>query len=107
MAARVASQGQHGLATHGPGKLPEKGQVQKWLANPPAPYTALKNALFKLSAYKMGVSMRLFKLQFLSLFKLPFSISGEILLLNEHLRANLGLNEQLSSQKKNEKPELK
>ena len=32
--------------------------------------------LFKLSAYKMGVSMRLFKLQILSLFKLPLSISG-------------------------------
>ena len=47
--------------------------------------------LFKLSAYKMGVSMRLFKLQVLSLFKLPFSISGENRSLNEHLRANFGL----------------
>ena len=47
--------------------------------------------LFKLSAYKMGVSMRLFKLQVLSLFKLPFSISGENWSLNEHLRANFGL----------------
>ena len=34
--------------------------------------------IFKLSAYKMGGSMRLFKLQFWSLFKLPFSISGKI-----------------------------
>ena len=42
--------------------------------------------------------MRLFKLQVLSLFKLPFSISGENRSLNEHLRANLGLNEQISSQ---------
>ena len=47
--------------------------------------------LFKLSAYKMGVSMRLFKLRFLSLFKLPFSISGENRSLNEPLRAKLGL----------------
>ena len=47
--------------------------------------------LFKLSAYKMGVSMRSFKLQVLSLFKLPFSISGENRSLNEHLRATFGL----------------
>ena len=47
--------------------------------------------LFKVSAYKMGVSMRLFKLQVLSLFKLPFSISGENWSLNEHLRAKFGL----------------
>ena len=47
--------------------------------------------LCKLSAYKMGVSMRLFKLRFLSLFKLPFSISGENRSLNEHLRAKFGL----------------
>ena len=43
--------------------------------------------LFKRSAYKIGVSMRLFKLQVLSLFKLPFSISGENRSLNEHLGA--------------------
>ena len=49
--------------------------------------------------------MRLFKLQVLSLFKLPFSISGENRSLNEYLRAILGLNEQLSSQK--QKSELK
>ena len=35
--------------------------------------------------------MRLFKLRFLSLFKLPFSISGENRSLNEHLRAKFGL----------------
>ena len=35
--------------------------------------------------------MRLFKLQLLSLFKLPFSISGENRSLTEHLRANFGL----------------
>ena len=53
---------------------------------------ALKtNNLFKLSAYKMGVSMRLFKLQVLSSFKLPFSISGQSRSLNEHLRATFGL----------------
>ena len=46
---------------------------------------------FKLSAYKMGVSMRLLKLRFLSLFKLPFSISGENRSLNEHLRPKFGL----------------
>ena len=39
----------------------------------------------------MGVSMRLFKLQVLSLFKLPFSITGENRSLNEHLRAKFGL----------------
>ena len=49
------------------------------------------HCLFKLSAYKVGVSMRLFKLQSLSLFKLPFSISGEHRSLNEHLRAKFGL----------------
>ena len=47
--------------------------------------------LFKLSAYKMGVSMRLFKFQFLSLFKLLFSILEENQNLNEHLRATFGL----------------
>ena len=47
--------------------------------------------LFKLSAYKTGVSMRIFKLQVLSLFKLPFAISGENRSLNEHLRPNFGL----------------
>ena len=47
--------------------------------------------LFKLSAYKTGVSMRLFKLQALSLFKLPFAISGENRSLNERLRPNFGL----------------
>ena len=47
--------------------------------------------LFKLSACKTGVSMRLFKLQVLSLFKLPFAISGENRSLNEHLRPNFGL----------------
>ena len=41
------------------------------------PTIVLSYSFFKLSAYKMGVSMRLFKLQFLSLFKLPFSISKE------------------------------
>ena len=46
---------------------------------------------FKLSAYKMGVSMRSFKLQVWGLFKLPFSISGENWSLNEHLRAKFGL----------------
>ena len=46
--------------------------------------------LFKLSAYKMGVSMRLFKLQLLSSFRLPFSISRDIRSLNEHLRAKFG-----------------
>ena len=46
--------------------------------------------------------MRLVQLQVLSLFKLPFSISGENRSLNEQ---NLGLNEQLSSQ--NQKSELK
>ena len=35
--------------------------------------------------------MRLFKLQFFSLFTLPFSILGENRSLNEHLRANAGL----------------
>ena len=35
--------------------------------------------------------MRLFELQFLSLFKLPFSMSGEKRSLNEHLRAEFGL----------------
>ena len=35
--------------------------------------------------------MRLFKLPFLSLFKLPFSISGENRSLHEHLRAKFGL----------------
>ena len=35
------------------------------------------HTFFKLSAYKMGVSMRFFKLQFLNLFKLPFLILGE------------------------------
>ena len=48
-------------------------------------------ANFKPSAYKIGVSMRLFKLQVLSLFKLPFLISGENRSLNEHLRAKFGL----------------
>ena len=43
---------------------------------PPSLFT-ITDSLFKLSAYKMGVSMRLFKLRVLSLFKLPFSISGE------------------------------
>ena len=38
-----------------------------------------------------GVSMRIFKLQVLSLFKLPSSISGENRSLNEHLRAKFGL----------------
>ena len=42
------------------------------------------------SAYKMGVSMRLFKLQVLSLFKLPFSVWGDNWSLNDHLRANFG-----------------
>ena len=45
--------------------------------------------LFKLSAYKMGVSMRLFKLRFLSLFKLPFSISGENRSLNETFKREI------------------
>ena len=51
--------------------------------------------------------MRLFKLRFLSLFKLPFSISRENRsLLNAHLRATFGvLNGQLRPQ--NEKRELK
>ena len=35
--------------------------------------------------------MRLFKLRFLSLFKLPFSISAENRSLNEHLRPKFGL----------------
>ena len=35
--------------------------------------------------------MRLFKLRFLSLFKHPFSISGENRSLNEHLRGKFGL----------------
>ena len=61
--------------------------------------------LFKLSAYKMGVSMRLLKLQVLSLFKLPFRISGENRSLNEHLRANFGLKWAVELQKP--KPELK
>ena len=39
-----------------------------------------------------GFSMKLFKLQVLSLFKLHFSISGENRSLNEHLRAKFGLN---------------
>ena len=39
--------------------------------------------LLKLSAYKMGASMRLFKLHVLSLFKLLFRISGENRSLNE------------------------
>ena len=60
--------------------------------------------LFKVSSYKMGVSMRLHKLQALCLFKPPFSISGENRSLSEHVRAKFGLNEQLSSQ--NQKPEL-
>ena len=47
--------------------------------------------LFKLSAYKTGVSMRIFKLQVLSLSKLAFAISGENRSLNEHLRPNFGL----------------
>ena len=47
---------------------------------------------FKLSAYKTGVSMKLCKLQFWSLFKLSFSISGENRSLNGHLRAKFGLN---------------
>ena len=34
--------------------------------------------LFKLSAYEMGVSMRLFKPQVLSLFKLPFRFREKI-----------------------------
>ena len=49
------------------------------------PFLSLENkrfgihqTLFKLSAYKMGVSMRLFKLKVLGLSKLPFSISGKI-----------------------------
>ena len=49
--------------------------------------------------------MRVLKLQILSLFKWLFSFSGENRSLNEHLRATLGLNEQLSSQ--NQSPELK
>ena len=44
----------------------------------PAGSKKITHSLFKLSAYKMGVSMRLFKLQFLSLFNLPFSISKKI-----------------------------
>ena len=68
--------------------------------------TTLPNNLFKLSAYKRGVSMRLFKLQFWSLFKLQFSNSGENRSLNEHLRAKFGvLTEQLRPQ--NQKRELK
>ena len=55
--------------------------------------------LFKLSAYKMGVSMRLFKLQFLSSFNLPFPISGENRSLNEHLRASFGLKWAVKTQK--------
>ena len=47
----------------------------------------------------MGVSMRLFKLQFWSLFKLPFSISGEDWSLNEHLRAKFGLNRAVKTPK--------
>ena len=50
-----------------------------------------KFAISRLSAYKMRASMRLFKLQVLSLFKLPFSISGQNRSLNEHLRAKFGL----------------
>ena len=49
------------------------------------------NNLFKLSAHKMGLSMRLFKLQVLSLFKLPFSVWGENRSLNDHLRADFPL----------------
>ena len=49
--------------------------------------------------------MRLFKLQVLSLFKLPFRISGENRSLNEHLRANFGLKWAAKLQKP--KPELK
>ena len=56
------------------------------------------NNLFKLSAYKMGISMRRFKLPVLSLFKLPLSVSGENRSLNEHLRAK---HEQLRPQNKN------
>ena len=47
----------------------------------------------------MGVSMRLFELQFLSLFRLPLSISGENRSLNEHLRAKFGLKREVKTPK--------
>ena len=76
--------------------------AKKGQSSPPHP---TPQNLFKLSAYKMGVSMRLFKLQGLSLFKLPFSISGENRSLNERLRANFGLKWSVKLPKP--KPELK
>ena len=52
-------------------------------------FFAPNSMLFKLSAYKMGVSMRLFMLQALSLFKLHFSIVGENRSLNEQFKSNI------------------
>ena len=44
-----------------------------------------------ISAYKMGASMGLFKLQILSLLKLPSSVSGDNWSVNEHWRATFVL----------------
>ena len=49
----------------------------------------LTHELFKFIAYKVGVSLRLFKLQILSLFEFHFASSGESRNLNEHLRTKL------------------
>ena len=62
-------------------------------------------SFLRLSAYKMGVSMRLFKPQILSLFKLPFAILGEDRGLNDHLRAKFGL--KWAVKLPNQNPELK
>ena len=71
--------------------LPRSSVPAKWVRTQMWSHGFNGYELFKLSAYKVGVSMRLFKLQFLSLFKLPFSISGENRSLNGHLRATFGL----------------